>query len=117
MRNTFSDLCSSVETYINRKSSHNFLTSADHEHDQLYTDRRCLANNIGSPRDRGSHGQFRHGHGLSRNNNRRQCKKKCFVCNREGCWSTKYTQEERRKAKSQFLTNCEFTGEDPGNFA
>jgi hypothetical protein len=23
------------------------------------------------------------------------CKKKCFICNKEGCWSTKHTAEER----------------------
>jgi hypothetical protein len=30
-------------------------------------------------------------------------KKKCFVCQKKGCWSIRHTPEERRKSKSQFL--------------
>jgi len=35
----------------------------------------------------------------SRNNNDR---KKCYICRREGCWSTKHTEGERRSAKEGF---------------
>ncbi|KAM4061308.1 cwf18 domain containing protein [Hirsutella rhossiliensis] len=36
--------------------------------------------------------------------------RKCFVCNKEGCWSIKHTAEERQKAKSQYVAHCHFTG-------
>ena len=29
-------------------------------------------------------------------------KKKCFICNKEGCWSTKHTVEERVRSKKKF---------------
>jgi hypothetical protein len=28
--------------------------------------------------------------------------KRCFVCNKEGCWSTKHTQEEREESRKRF---------------
>ena len=33
--------------------------------------------------------------------------KKCFVCQKQGCWSTKHTEDERKKAYGQFLTESE----------
>jgi hypothetical protein len=45
---------------------------------------------------------------LSRSNYQNQAsstgwKKKCFVCQKKGCWSTRHTPEKRRKSKFQFL--------------
>ncbi|OBR02159.1 Aurora kinase 2 splicing [Colletotrichum higginsianum IMI 349063] len=31
--------------------------------------------------------------------------KKCYVCKKQGCWSTKHTAEERRKAYADFKSN------------
>jgi hypothetical protein len=30
-------------------------------------------------------------------------KKKCFICQKKGCWFTRHTPEKRRKSKFQFL--------------
>lgn len=39
--------------------------------------------------------------------------KKCLVCNKTGCWSTNHTLEERRRAKSLYLTMCQVSGVEP----
>jgi hypothetical protein len=44
-------------------------------------------------------------------------KKKCFVCQKEGCWSTKYTPEERKKSQTQYISQCHIQGTDPGSYA
>lgn len=36
-----------------------------------------------------------------------RAKKKCFVCQREGCWSTKHTPQERHRAKNQYFNSCD----------
>ena len=33
---------------------------------------------------------------------RRRTSQKCFVCGKEGCWSTRHTQEERDRSKKRF---------------
>jgi hypothetical protein len=40
-------------------------------------------------------------------------KKKCFVCQKEGCWSTNHTDEKRKAARAQFLSAYQFTGRQP----
>ncbi|KAF2023536.1 hypothetical protein EK21DRAFT_118683, partial [Setomelanomma holmii] len=40
-------------------------------------------------------------------------RKKCFVCQKEGCWSTNHTDEERKAARAQFFSACHFTGGQP----
>ncbi|KAI1674158.1 hypothetical protein L13192_00905 [Pyrenophora tritici-repentis] len=40
-------------------------------------------------------------------------KKKCFVCQKEGCWSTNHTDEERKTARAQFFSMLYFTGAPP----
>ena len=44
-------------------------------------------------RNRGDHG---------RNNQAQIGKKKCFACNKKGCWSSKHTMEERQESKKKF---------------
>ncbi|KHJ31346.1 hypothetical protein EV44_g3357 [Erysiphe necator] len=41
--------------------------------------------------------QFSRQNGFSRNKSKR-----CFICRKEGCWSTRHTADERNKAKSKF---------------
>jgi hypothetical protein len=43
-------------------------------------------------------------------------KKKCFVCQKEGCWSIRHTPEERRKSKFQFLVQGQMRGENPESY-
>src|SRR6266513_6490169 len=72
------DLRSSITTYEKSRSesSQTFLT------DQRYH-------------------SLNHDHDRQRSQSRYR-KKRCFVCNREGCWSTKHTREEREESKRRF---------------
>jgi hypothetical protein len=40
-----------------------------------------------------------------RNLDRNSIKKRCFICKKEGCWSTNYTKEERQQNIRQYITN------------
>ncbi|KAI0993882.1 hypothetical protein K3495_g14302 [Podosphaera aphanis] len=44
-------------------------------------------------------------------------KKKCFICGKEGCWSTKHPNDERRRARTRYLAHCHYTGDISNNFA
>src|SRR6266480_1542147 len=72
------DLRSSITTYEKSRSesSQTFLT------DQRYH-------------------SLNHDHDRQRSQSRYR-KKRCFVCNKEGCWSTKHTKEEREESKRRF---------------
>jgi hypothetical protein len=48
--------------------------------------------------------------------NRNYQQKKCFVCGQLGCWSTKHSEEERKKSYEQFVTENEVTEEDYKQF-
>src|SRR4029077_12355233 len=66
----------------------------------FYTDRRYHTggrpqNRPGRPYNHG--GGYNGGHG-----DRRNGKKRCFVCQKEGCWSTKHTKEERERSVENF---------------
>lgn len=39
--------------------------------------------------------------------------KKCFVCKKEGCWSTNHSDEERNKARGQYIQACEELNQEP----
>ncbi|KJZ68485.1 hypothetical protein HIM_12126 [Hirsutella minnesotensis 3608] len=133
----FADLRSSVETHLTRRTASQFTQDTDGSFDhvdpqhQYYLDRR-YNNNRGQGRysysgqrpnrgyrhsyDRGSYRpQDRSNYGFSHTN--RNWNKKCFVCGKEACWSTKHTAEERQKAKDQYVTHCHFTGVQLMDFA
>jgi hypothetical protein len=38
---------------------------------------------------------------------------KCFVCKKEGCWSTNHTDKERMDARKQYLQACEDFKQEP----
>jgi hypothetical protein len=108
----FSDLRSAVETHLARQHSTQLVT------DQYYLDRRYN----GNARTRGGFkGGFRRGQGGNERAERADSrgaptprwKKKCFVCQKEGCWSTNHTDKERKDARTQFFSVCHFTGGQP----
>ncbi|KJZ69538.1 hypothetical protein HIM_11080 [Hirsutella minnesotensis 3608] len=132
----FADLRSSVETHLARQTTSHFFQNPDGSFDhtdpqqQYYLDRRYHNN-----RARGRYGYLgqRPNRGYGRSYNRgsyrpqgynnntsdrtdRAWTKKCFVCGREGCWSTKHSAEERQKAKDQYVARYQFTGTQPPNF-
>ncbi|KAF1936271.1 hypothetical protein EJ02DRAFT_459660, partial [Clathrospora elynae] len=98
--------------------------------DQYYLDRRYNGNRRGRGGYRGGFqggfcGGGNRGNGgnqRSFNNSKRsftpRWKKKCFVCQKEGCWSTNHTDEERKAARAQFLLACHFAGgHTPADFS
>jgi hypothetical protein len=120
----FSDLRSSIENSLANPADVNLTDTGD---DQYYLDRRY--NNTG--RGRGSYlntsgSSSRRGGSSTRGAYQRSAigfqdkrpatgfrDKKCFVCQKTGCWSTNHTLEERKQAKSQYLSVCEFNGHEP----
>jgi hypothetical protein len=77
----------------------------------IFCDRRGFQNRgsfQGNGNFRGNRGGF--------SGNRDDCQKKCFVCGRSGCWSTKHTEEERQKAYKQFVADSEATEKDYQHF-
>lgn len=109
--------------------------------DQYYSDRRYndrrpryprppFRNNFGPRRNfpsNGSRGNFRgnYGSGGYRNGNSyrpntsmnggrdgQPRKKKCFVCQKEGCWSTNHPSAERQRAKAFYVNMCEESGQE-----
>ncbi|KAM4061666.1 hypothetical protein HRG_011700 [Hirsutella rhossiliensis] len=109
----FADLRSSIETHLARGTNPQY---AQDDNQQYYLDRRYNNNRERGSGYRGSRdfkGQsYNRGRFNQRpqGNNNRPWTRKCFVCNKEGCWSTKHTAEERQKAKSQYVAHCHFTG-------
>jgi hypothetical protein len=96
---TLEGLCSDLRSSI---SAHESLQeSAQAPSNQaFYTDRRYHTggrpqNRPGRPYNHG--GGYNGGHG-----DRRNGKKRCFVCQKEGCWSTKHTKEERERSVENF---------------
>lgn len=61
----------------------------------------------------GSRGGFRSQLSLPQGNGNNQGDKKCFICGKTGCWSTKHSLEERKQSKSQYLAQCDYWGEQP----
>ncbi|EQL00343.1 hypothetical protein OCS_03942 [Ophiocordyceps sinensis CO18] len=79
--------------------------------------RRRYTNNRGRGRrfSRGGGQGYRSSRGGSSNFGNRQWSKKCFVCQKEGCWSTRHTPEERARSKAQYHAQCLLTG-NPSTF-
>jgi hypothetical protein len=121
------DLRSAVGTAIRTQESSQFNTEVDHnhedEHDQgetYYTDRSYSGRDRGygrgyNQRGRGFRGGgYRGGYRDSGGGNSRGGyrgnggyqgglrQKKCHVCKKPGCWSTKHSAEERQKAYDKF---------------
>ncbi|EDU48780.1 conserved hypothetical protein [Pyrenophora tritici-repentis Pt-1C-BFP] len=106
----FGDLRSSIENSLAMTTSVNF-TEVDQDN-QYYLDRRYNSNrrNRGGSRG-GTRGAFQKGEQSfdSSRGFKPRWKKKCFVCQKEGCWSTNHTDEERKTARAQFFSMLYFT--------
>jgi hypothetical protein len=90
------DLKSSIATY---QKAHSTESSFPTESTTLFTDRRYHRNF--QPRTNQDRGQ-RRGYQDRRNQGQGRTEKKCFVCQKEGCWSTKHSRDEREDAKRKF---------------
>jgi hypothetical protein len=113
---TWQGLCNALRTSIatairSGKSQEQFTQYDDPDPDQYLVDRSYAGRGGYRGRGRGgfkeSHrgGGYREGNGFygrstySRVNSR---SKRCYVCKKEGCWSTKHTEDEKRKAYDDF---------------
>lgn len=133
----FSDLRSSIETYHDQVDQQMIINDLSGGDEQYYVDRRY---DDGGDR-RGSRGGFgqRGGRRSSRGGfrggyfnghtgqvgppsrgyyGREYIRKKfCYVCKKEGCWSSNHTSEEQRRAKGAYIADCHFTGTSTKGFA
>jgi hypothetical protein len=90
-----------------------------------FVDRRYVSNSRQQSRGRGGWrgGFVRRGSssGLRGSDNRSRsrlahsyrAKKKCFVCGKEGCWSSNHTQQERDRVRNAYNVACESHGQEP----
>ena len=98
------DLRSSIATYEASNppgSTQAFITDLQNpqtDSDAYFTDRRYRQQHPHRP------GPTRNPRSNSRTKAypRRRTNQKCFVCGKEGCWSTRHTQEERDRSKKRF---------------
>ncbi|CAE7020765.1 hypothetical protein PTTW11_03135 [Pyrenophora teres f. teres] len=109
----FGDLRSSIENSLAMSTSVNFIEGD--QDNQYYPDRRYNSNRRGRGRSQGrggTRGTFPEGEQRfdSSRGAKPNWKKKCFVCQKEGCWSTNHTDEERKAARTQFFSACHFSG-------
>ncbi|KAM4061611.1 reverse transcriptase (RNA-dependent DNA polymerase) [Hirsutella rhossiliensis] len=139
----FADLRSSVETHLARGIAPRYLQGGPQYHqdleepsdhmdpnDHYYLDRRYNNNrgrfgqkgyrryrgnaqrgSYNAPR--GSFNSQRFNRPQGRYGHNHPWNKKCFVCNKEGCWSTKHTAEERQRSRDQYVAHCHFIGITP----
>lgn len=73
--------------------------------DQWFTDRKFSYNRSRGGRARGRYGRFT-------NNGNRNWQKKCYICYKPGCWSTKHTQAERDEHKRRWVQDRRFQGQE-----
>ncbi|KAI1105999.1 hypothetical protein F4804DRAFT_302595 [Jackrogersella minutella] len=120
----FSQLRSSMQTSIDRTPIQPFLTEYlnDEEEDDdpddeaFYFNRKYKYNS-----NRGSNRAFRGNRGRPNNSGRprpsgsesRPWTRRCHVCNKVGCWSTKHSIEERRRSWGQYLSYSHAQNDEP----
>ena len=124
----FSQLRSAIELHTNRKQHAQFQQyGEDQGESQFFLDRKYNQSRQSRYRngykfeDGGNRGEASRDtrqpqKQLSRGASQRQWKKKCFICGKEGCWSTKHQRNEFNRAKTQYVAQCNFKGDEP-NFA
>ena len=108
----FSDLRSAVETHLARKHTA-YMATGQYYLDHRYNGNRRIQDEFrggGEYRDafRGGEQRVDNGRGF-----KPRWRKKCFVCQKEECWSTNHTDKERKAARAQFFSACYFTGRQP----
>jgi len=112
----FSDLRAALQVTIDRQNNA-FLNNP---HDAYYTDRRYRSHRLrGFPR-RGTTPRGSYRGSLTRTQSRESRgytnTKKCFVCHKEGCWSSNHPYKDRSRAKQQYISAYEgFHNERPSH--
>ena len=81
-----------------RVTSEGFVQDPEDSDETFMTDRRfnTLKNRYNLPRSRGSYKPNSHQQGYAKQ------PKRCYVCQREGCWSTNHSEAERTNSREKF---------------
>jgi hypothetical protein len=111
----FSDLRASLQVAINRTTTQYLQEPLD----AYYTDRRYNSardQRFLTSRARGYRQQRSFGTRPRPPDSRTQAPKRCFVCHKEGCWSTNHPRTDRTRATKQYIASHEgFFEETPSN--
>jgi hypothetical protein len=113
---TFEGVCAQLQNAINTvsksanstgPSSQYALDGSNNSHSQHWTDRVYGNNRTGSKFQDRSYGQNRGNtdrkyNQYNRGTRRFNYQKKCYICTKPGCWSTKHPLEERKQAYERF---------------
>jgi hypothetical protein len=125
----FADLRASLQVAMDRNHSSQYLADKTNHapHDTNFVDRKYHSNfdnrrannrrNFSRKTFQGQ-GQGRvPSHSPRKTFGRNNTIRRCFVCKKEGCWSSNHTQAERDRSRKQYLQSCETLGQDPKEFA
>jgi hypothetical protein len=100
----FADLRSSIEIVLNRSTALQQSVLENTAREQFYVNRRYTGNRRINRQNPG----FRRPGNRSASSNFQarpisKWKKKCFVCQKEECWYMKHINEERKRARAQYI--------------
>ncbi|KAK1989616.1 hypothetical protein LX36DRAFT_545703, partial [Colletotrichum falcatum] len=101
---TFNDLCAQLRSNMRTsmlyegQKTHFFTTSQTNTDDQYWVDRKYNGQNSRRPPQRGRGRSYRDYPQRKVNSTA----KKCFVCRKIGCWSTKHTKEEQSASYARY---------------
>jgi hypothetical protein len=111
----FADFRSVIEVVFNRSSGPKFY-ALENAARMDYVDRIYTSNKPSQQQPKARFGRAGRSNYQDRTSNDKW-KKKCFVCQKEGCWSTKHTPEKRKRSQTQYISQCHIQGIDFGSYA
>jgi hypothetical protein len=111
----FADLRFAIEMMLNRSSGPKFYAFENAARmnyvDRIYTSNKPLQQQPKARLGRAGRSNYQ-----DRTSNDKW-KKKCFICQKEGCWLTKHPPEERKRSQIQYISQCHIQGTDSGSYA
>ncbi len=103
-------LCTDLLAAVSLAIRHDSEEQRGQQSGQYYSDRTYGKAEPDKPKFKGrTDSKVRFGKAPVIRKGRDQQKKKCYVCKKEGCWSSNHTKEERDKAFQQFVQENEGT--------
>lgn len=122
----FADLRASLQVAMDHKHDNAYLTDQP-SHDVNFTDRRYFSNNNtnrATPRTPYRPGQGSYIYNTprpreeTRNNapSRTNGSKRCYVCKKEGCWSSNHPRTDQDKGRRIYIQSHEALGQEPGDY-
>jgi hypothetical protein len=110
----FANLRSAVEVMLNRSFGPKFY-AFENAARMNYVNRIYISNKPSQQQPKARLGRAGRSNYQDRTSNDKW--KKCFVCQKEGCWSTKHTPKERKRSQTQYISQCHIQGTDSGSYA